>query len=73
MTTTIQISDSVKKILERMKLYQRETYNEVIERILEDDLEIAESTKKEIDEAKKRVRFGKTIKHEEVLSLYGLK
>jgi predicted CopG family antitoxin len=53
MSTTIQISDNVKKALENLKIFERETYNEVIENILEDNLELNEKTLKEINERKK--------------------
>lgn len=72
MTTTIQLSNNVKTILESMKLFKRETYNEVIERMLEDDIELNEKTKKEIEEARKRVKAGKFITHEEVKKRLGL-
>ena len=68
MTTTIQISDNVKIILDRMKMIERETYNEVIERMIEDDLELNEKTKIEIEEARK----GKSISHAEVKKRFGL-
>ena len=35
MPTTIQISDNVKLILDRMKMIDRETYNDVIERMID--------------------------------------
>ncbi|MEK6757825.1 MAG: hypothetical protein AABX88_01735 [Nanoarchaeota archaeon] len=66
MATTIQISDNVKLVLDKMKMMERETYNEIIERMIEDDLELNEKTKKEIEEARKRVKTGKFITHEEV-------
>ena len=68
MPTTIQISDNVKNILDRMKMMERETYNEVIERMIEDDLELNEKTKREIEEARK----GKSISHAEVKKRLGL-
>ena len=68
MPTTIQISDNVKTILDKMKMIERETYNEVIERMIEDDLELNERTKKEIEEARK----GKSIPHAEVKKRFGL-
>jgi len=68
MATTIQISDSVKSILDKMKMMERETYNEVIERMIQDDLELNEKTKKEIEEARK----GKSIPHAEVKKRLGL-
>jgi len=68
MSTTIQISDKVKSILDRMKMIERETYNDIIERMIEDDLELNEKTKKEIEEARK----GKSISHAEVKKRFGL-
>jgi predicted CopG family antitoxin len=62
MPTTIQISDNVKRTLDRMKMLERETYNDIIERMIEDDLEINEQTKRELEERKKE----KSISHEEV-------
>jgi RNA polymerase-binding transcription factor DksA len=35
MVTTIQISDSLKTKLDKLKIYHRETYNELLLRILE--------------------------------------
>jgi len=68
MATTIQISDNVKLVLDRMKMMERETYNEVIERMIEDDLELNEKTKREVEEARK----GKSISHAEVKKRLGL-
>lgn len=68
MATTIQISDKVKSILDRMKMMERETYNEIIERMIEDDLELSDKTKKEIEEARK----GKSISHADFKKRLGL-
>ena len=72
MQTTIQISQEVKTQLDKMKLHQRETYNDVIEFMIEDNLELNEKTKKEIEEARARVEAGQTISHEEVKKRLGL-
>ena len=68
MPTTIQISDNVKLVLDRMKMMKRETYNDLIERMIEDDLELNKKTKKQIEEARK----GKSISHTEVKKRFGL-
>ena len=57
MATTIQISNEVKKTLERMRVYERETYNEIIENLLEDQMEINQRTKDELRERKKSSDF----------------
>ena len=67
MTTTIQISNEVKQKLEKMKLFARESYNETIERMIEDELELNEQTKKEIEEA----RNSKSISHQEAKQRLG--
>ncbi len=66
MATTIQISDDIKQVLDRMKIFERESYNEVIERMVEDDLELNNKTKLEIDAAKKRIVSGKYLTQEQV-------
>lgn len=68
MTTTIQISDEVKAKLEKMKLFMRETYNDTIERMIEDEMEINAQTKKELAERGKE----KGISHEKVKKMFGL-
>ena len=52
MATTIQISNSVKMALDNLKLLERETYNEVIENMLEDNLDLNKKTLREIKERK---------------------
>jgi len=68
MSTTIQISDNIRQTLERMKLFQRESYNEVLERMIEDESELNERTKKELEEAKR----GKSVSHADVRKRFGL-
>jgi len=72
MPTTIQISNEIRSKLEKMKLYTRESYNEIIERMIEDEMELNEKTKKEIEEASKRIKSGKGIPHEKIMQEFGL-
>lgn len=72
MATTIQISDNVKTVLDRMKMIERETYNEVIERMLEDDLALSEKTKSDLEDARKRIKSGRFVSHEEVKKSLGM-
>ena len=65
-TTTIQLSQELKETLESMKLHPRETYEEVLERILEDLRELNEQTKKEIEKAIKEIKAGKYRTHEQL-------
>ena len=66
MATTIQISNEVKSHLDKMKIFERETYNELLLNMIEDNLRVNEKTKKEIIEARKRVKHGEFITQEEV-------
>ena len=72
MATTIQISDNVKAVLDRMKVMPRESYNDVIEIILEDSLELSEKTKAEVEEARARIEAGDFVSQEEVERELGL-
>ncbi|AAM03502.1 TPA: hypothetical protein HA338_14730 [Methanosarcina acetivorans] len=65
-TTTIQIKQSTKEALERMKIYKRETYNDVLERLIEDVQELNEETEKEIELARKAVEKDRYITHEKL-------
>lgn len=73
METTIKVSSDVKSMLDRMKMHQRETYNDIIELMIEDNLELNDKTKKEIEEARKRVMKGEFYTQEEVERMFGLK
>ncbi len=66
MTTTIQITKSVKTRLDRMKLFERETYNDLLERILEDLQELNEETKREIERSLSEIKSGRYKRHEEL-------
>ncbi len=65
-TTTIQLSQDMKKVLEGMKLHARETYEEVLERLLEDLQELNEQTKKEIEQAVRDIKAGKYRTHQQL-------
>lgn len=72
MATTIQISDEVKTFLDRLRLMERESYNDILEFMIEDSLEVNLKTKKEIEVAKSDVASGKTISHEDMKRRLGL-
>ncbi len=71
MVTTIQIKEDMKSILTQMKLFERETYNDVLERLIEDVQELNKETKKEIESAIKEINSGKYITHEELSKKMG--
>ena len=71
MSTTIQIDESVKTSLNNMKLFKRETYNDVLERLIEDAQELNEETKKELELALNEIENGKFITHEKLAAELG--
>ncbi len=60
MVTTIQISTELQNALTKRKLFDRETYEEVIWNIIEDTMELSEETKKDIEEARAEIKAGKS-------------
>ena len=60
MDTTIEISNSLKKELLKRKLFHKETYEEVIWDLIEDNQELSEQTKKEIAQSRAEYKAGKT-------------
>lgn len=75
--TTIQIHGSVKDRLDALKDFERETYEDVIKKMLdvvaEENMELSAQTKREIEEARKEFRAGKGISFKEVLKKAGLR
>ncbi len=69
MATTIQISDEVKVFLDKMRLMKRESYNDVIEFMIEDSMKLNEKTKAEIEERRKNDEL---IPHDEAMRRLGL-
>jgi|TARA_B100002003_G_C14150107_1_gene553101 predicted transcriptional regulator len=66
MTTTIQISGELQSKLSQKKMFDKETYEEVIWDLLEDSMELAEETKRSIEISKKEIKEGKTVTLEQV-------
>lgn len=57
-TTSIQISQDLQKELNKMKIYEKETYEEIIWDIIEDNKELSEQAKKEIAASRKEIDEG---------------
>ncbi len=70
--STIQVKEETKKRLQSMKLHPRETYEEVIERLIEDLSELDEKTMVEIEESRKEIESGKFVTHEQLKKDLGL-
>jgi predicted CopG family antitoxin len=66
MVTSIQISEELLEHLKKMKIHEKESYEDIILDLIEDRLELSEETKKEIEESRKEVKEGKTVSLEEI-------
>ncbi len=60
MVTTIQISKRLQEELSRKKMFDRETYEEIIWDLLEDSRELSEEAKKELAIARQEILSGKS-------------
>jgi hypothetical protein len=59
MATTIQISNDLQKELSKKKLFERETYEEVIQNLIEDTTELSDETKRELRESRAEIKKGR--------------
>jgi len=66
MVTTIQITEELQEELSKRKIFQKETYEEVIWDLIEDTMELSEQTIKDIEEAREDVRKGRTHKWKDI-------
>lgn len=64
--TTIQISKELLDTLKSRKMYDKESYEEVIWDAIEDSLELSEATKKRIKKAEADIKAGRVYELEEV-------
>jgi len=72
-STTIRLSRRMRKRLEAMKLHPRETYEEVLERLLEDLRELNDQTKEEIERAVREVKAGQYRNHDQLKAEMGFR
>ena len=59
MVTTIQVSNELVQKLKIRKMYDKESYEDIIWDLLEDDVELSEETKNRIKQAEKEFKEGK--------------
>ena len=57
--TTIQISNTLQNELIKRKLFDRETYEEVIWDLVEDTRELSDQTKRDIAKSRAEIKAGK--------------
>ncbi len=72
MVTTIQVSGELQQELLARKLFDRETYEEVIWDLIEDSMELNDTTKKELQRAREEIRSGKSYTLSEVKKELGI-
>ena len=72
MPTTIQVSEKLQKELAKRKVYDKETYEEVIWDLIEDAMELDEETRREIAKARQEIKEGRYHTMEEVKKDLGL-
>ncbi|MFA5176271.1 MAG: hypothetical protein WC413_03375 [Candidatus Nanoarchaeia archaeon] len=66
MATTIQITENLQGELNKKKIFDRETYEEVIWDLIEDTKELSEETKKELAQSREEIKKGKIHTLEQV-------
>ena len=59
MVTSIQISEKLQRELVKRKLFDKETYEDVIWDLIESVRELSEETKREIVEAREEIKEGR--------------
>ncbi len=72
MATTIQVSTDLIQKLKTRKMYDKESYEEIIWNLLEDTMELSDETKKEIERARADIKKGKFYTHEQAKKELGL-
>lgn len=72
MATTIQVSNKLVEELKNRKIYDKESYEEVIWDLIEDTMELSEETKKHIKQAEREIKEGKTVALEKIKKELGL-
>jgi predicted transcriptional regulator len=65
-TTTIQLTSAMKDELTAMKVHPRESYQEVLERVLEDLRELDAKTRKELARAEADLDHGRSMTHRQL-------
>jgi predicted transcriptional regulator len=70
--TTIQLSTETKAKLDKMRVSKRDTYNDIIENLIEDSMELSEEAKKDIEEALEDYKQGRVYSMADVKKDLGI-
>lgn len=71
-TTTVQVSAGVRKQLAALKRHPRETINDVLERLIEDQRELSPAFVRHLEKSLEDVKAGRVKSLEEVRAELGL-
>ncbi|MBS3124145.1 hypothetical protein J4437_05955 [Candidatus Woesearchaeota archaeon] len=58
-TTTIQVTEELVQVLKRRKMFEKESYEEVILDLLEDSAELSAETIRDIEKSRAEIKAGK--------------
>lgn len=72
MATTIQVSSKLMEEIKNRKMYDKESYEDILWDLLEDTMELSEETKRHIKQSEKEISEGKFHTHEQVKKELGL-
>lgn len=72
MGTTIQVSNELLGKLKHMKMHNKESYEDIIQDLIEDRLEFSDKTKRAIVESEKEIKKGKFTRLEDLEKELGL-
>lgn len=72
MVTTIQISNELLEELKSRKIYDKESYEDLIWDLLEDTMELSEETKRNIKKSEEDIKAGRTVSLAQVKKELGL-
>jgi len=76
MVTSIQLDNKTKSKLDKMKVFPRESYDDVVNRLInvaeDDEGVLSEQTIKDLEEALDEVKSGKLLSHHTVKKKHGL-
>ncbi|MAH43586.1 hypothetical protein CL614_07775 [archaeon] len=72
METTIQVSKELLGTLKAMKMYEKESYENILWDLIEDRMEFSEQTKKNISIAEKDIAEGRVVSLEQIKKELGM-
>ncbi len=76
MVTSIQLANKTKSKLDKMKIFSKESYDDVVNRLInvaeDDEGVLSERTIKDLEKALTQVKSGKLLSHSQVKKKLGL-